>query len=62
MSRFQESVQVDPAALAYSEPDSWIRCHASEAKSENRTDVVEYSRTIIPAGTTGEYKKGSEDH
>ena len=31
----------------------WIRCLANKAKSQKRTDVIEYLRTIVPAGTTG---------
>ena len=56
MVRFQERLQLDPAALDNPEPETkrWIRCLANAAKSENRMDVVTYLRTITPAGTTGE--------
>ena len=54
--QLQESLQLNPAALENPEPETkrWIRCLARNAKSENRTDVVRYLRTIAPAGTTGE--------
>ena len=52
-----ESLQLNPAELdnPESETKRWIRCLANTAKSENRTDVAEYLRTITPAGTTGEF-------
>ena len=58
VSQFQESLHLKPTALAnpQSEDKRWIRCLANTAKSENRKDVVEYLRTIVPCGTTG--KKG----
>ena len=60
VARFQECLQLtDPAALKNPEPETkrWIRCLASTAKSQNRTDLVEYLRTITPAGTTGKFTK-----
>ena len=63
LSRFQESLQLDSNSLANPEPETkrWIRCFASQAISENRTDVVEYLREITAADIIGEYKKGNED-
>ena len=53
--QFQECLQLTPAELENPEPGTqrWIRRLANEAKSQNRIDVVEYLRTITPAGTTG---------
>ena len=63
LSRFQESLQLDSVSIANPEPETkrWIRCFASQAKSENRTDVVEYLREITATDIIGEYKKGNED-
>ena len=53
--QFQECLQLTPAELKNPESGTqrWIRRLANEAKSQNRIDVVEYLRTIAPAGTTG---------
>ncbi|XP_068712717.1 uncharacterized protein [Montipora foliosa] len=53
--RFQESLHLTPTALDNPENEDkrWIRCFANTAKSQNRNDVVEYLRNIVPAGTTG---------
>ncbi|XP_068712572.1 uncharacterized protein [Montipora foliosa] len=55
VSQFQESLHLTPTALdnPQNEDKRWIRCLANTAKSENRKDVVEYLRTIVPCGTTG---------
>lgn len=55
--QLQESLQLGSGFLENPEPKTkqWIRCLAIKAKSEHRTDVVEYLRQIAPAGTTGEF-------
>ena len=53
--QFQECLLLTPADLENPVPKAqrWIRCLANKAKSQNRIDVIEYLRTIAPAGTTG---------
>ena len=55
VSQFQERLHLTPTALENPEKEDrqWIRCLANTAKSQNRNDVVEYLRTIVPSGTTG---------
>ncbi|XP_068712595.1 uncharacterized protein [Montipora foliosa] len=55
VSQFQESLHLTSTALDNPENEDkrLIRCLANTAKSQNRKDVVEYLRTIVPAGTTG---------
>ena len=53
--QFQKCLQLTPADLKNPEPETqrWIRYLANEAKSQNRNEIIEYLRTIAPAGTTG---------
>ena len=53
--QFQECLQLAPRELENPEPGTqrWIRRLANEAKSQNRIDLIEYLRTLAPAGTTG---------
>ena len=53
--QFQECLQLTPADLKNPEPETqrWIRYLANEAKSQNRSEIIEYLRKIVPAGTTG---------
>ena len=55
--QFQETLQLDPASLKNPkrETKQLIRHLAVKAKSENRTDVVQHLRGIVPAGTTGKF-------
>ncbi|XP_078378622.1 uncharacterized protein LOC144661691 isoform X1 [Oculina patagonica] len=53
VSQFQESLQLDSVALANPEPETKC-CLTSQARSEKRTDILEYSREITPASTTGQ--------
>ena len=55
VSQFQESLHLTSTALDNPENEDkrLIRCLANTAKSQNRKDVVEYLRTIVPDGTTG---------
>ena len=56
VSQFQKSVHLTSTALDNPENEDkrLIRCLADTAKSQNRKELVEYLRTIVPAGTTGE--------
>ncbi|PFX12864.1 putative serine/threonine-protein kinase pats1 [Stylophora pistillata] len=51
--KLDDSSFKDPLAEHKTEAKKWIRCLMREAKCLNRTDVAEYLRKTMPAGTTG---------
>ena len=60
--RLQEFLQLNTITLDNPDPETkrWIRCLANTAKGAKRLDVVQYLRTIAPAGTTGELSTAVE--
>ena len=57
-------LQLDDASLEDPKPETekWIRCLTRDAKDHDRTDVVEYLRGIMPAGTAGKQAEAVIDY
>lgn len=57
--RVTECLELEESALKEptQETKQKVRCFAGILKKENRRDVVEHLRKIVPAGITGEKKK-----